>query len=264
MENEKFPAPAPPALRVRPSAYLYAPAYYLSWLWFAFGGLLLNFSCLPLLLLPRPRRPHARVRSAIRWLFAFWLKWFHATGVFRITWKNFGNATFRPGTIYIANHPAIIDAPVLLSRLPAETRCIFKPALTRNPAVGTAALCADYSSGDAGIDLIREVSEKISGGASLLIFPEGTRTTPGTTLNPLRPGFALIAARAQAPIRLIHIRTSPYITWRGRAWWKLPPLPATTEVTLGAEIPPDADRTTQETTALATFLLSSPPPDLAP
>ncbi len=236
---------------------MHALAYYLSWLWFGLGGLLLNLCCLPLRVLPRHPQRTARVRRFIRWSFAFWLKWFHATGVLRITWKNFEAAHFTPGTIYIANHPALIDAPVLLSRLPSETLCIFKPALMRNTVIGTAAICADYSAGDAGIDLIRDVAAKISAGASLLIFPEGTRTTPGETLNPLKPGFALIATRARSPIRVIHIRTSPHLTTRGRPWWKLPPLPATMEITLGPEIPYNENRDTQETTALAARLILS-------
>jgi 1-acyl-sn-glycerol-3-phosphate acyltransferase len=38
----------------------------------------------------------------------------------------------------------------------------------------------------------------------------------------LKPGFALIAARAHAPVQLISIRASSDMVPRDRAWW-LPP-----------------------------------------
>ena len=55
-------------------------------------------------------------------------------------------------------------------------------------------------------ELKARVAARVAAGHSLLIFPEGTRTAPGVALNPLRPGFALIAARARVPIRLILVR----------------------------------------------------------
>ncbi|HNW40967.1 MAG TPA: hypothetical protein PKN08_03610, partial [Opitutaceae bacterium] len=103
----------------------YRLAYYLSWALFFGVGIPFNFLCLPLLLLPRR---HARtMRRALRGLFDFWMRWFHFSGVVRIVWQGF-DAPFTPGTIYIANHPTLIDAPILLSRIP-DAICIFKPAL---------------------------------------------------------------------------------------------------------------------------------------
>ncbi|MDR0351822.1 MAG: 1-acyl-sn-glycerol-3-phosphate acyltransferase [Opitutaceae bacterium] len=146
----------------------------------------------------------------------------------------------RPGTVFIANHPTLIDAPLLLARLPADTVCIFKPALMRNPAIGPAAIVGGHASGTGGIDLVRDLAGRIAGGLSLLIFPEGTRTDAGAALNPLKPGFALIANRAGAPVRLVRIRSSRGLVPRGRAWWKPPAmLPATLEFALDREWPHD-------------------------
>ena len=88
----------------------------------------------------------------------------------------------------MANHPTLVDATFLLARLP-DAICIFKPRLMRNPAIGPAALMGGYISGDAGIDLIRQAAEKVAGGNSLLIFPEGTRVPHGER-PPLQAGFA--------------------------------------------------------------------------
>ena len=57
-------------------------------------------------------------------------------------------------------------------------------------------------------------------GNSLLVFPEGTRTVPGRKLNPLKPGFALIASRARAPVRVIIVRSPPDLVPKGWSWWR--------------------------------------------
>jgi 1-acyl-sn-glycerol-3-phosphate acyltransferase len=221
--------------------------YYFSWFLFGLGGLLLNIVCAFLLIVPGRERFGGPVRRAIRWLFAFWLKWLHASRVVQIHWRGADSNVLTTGTVYVANHPTLVDATVLLARLP-DAICIFKPALLRNPVIAPAAIVAGYVSGDSGIDLIRIVSDKISAGRSLLVFPEGTRTLPGQVLNPLKPGFALIARRAKAPIRLIVIKASPHLVQRNRAWWRLPPLPGWIEVTFGDLIANDEE---VETLALA-------------
>ena len=125
--------------------------YYLSWAVFGAVGLLLNFGL---------RRPHAAsrigrrlrassVRSAIRRLFRAWLAWLHATGVVAVEWAGFDGEELQPGTVYIANHPTLIDATFILARLP-DAICIFKPSLMSNPAVGPAAVMAGYVRGDTG------------------------------------------------------------------------------------------------------------------
>lgn len=234
----------------------FVTAYYLSWIWFGVGGLILNLGCAVLLVFPRRERFGGRVRSAIRWLFAWWLKWMHASGVVQIRWHGFENVTLSTGTVYVANHPSLVDAPFLLAALP-DAICIFKPALLRNPLIAPAAILAGYASGDKGVDLIREVASKVASGRTLLIFPEGTRTEPGTALNPFKPGFALIAQRAQAPIRLISMRASPHLVPRGRPWWKPPVLPGCVDITLDQEISPDTAMTPTEITAAVEARLAS-------
>jgi 1-acyl-sn-glycerol-3-phosphate acyltransferase len=195
-------------------------ACYVSWLAFGLLGLGLSIACVPWLLLPRRVGREARVRAAIRRLFELWTWWLQVGGVLRFAWRGF-EAPLARGTVYIANHPTLLDATLLLARLP-DAVCIIKPKLMRNPALGPAARMAGYIAGEKGVDLVREVAARIAAGQSLLIFPEGTRTATGTTLGPLKPGFALIAALARAPVQLISIRASSDMVPRDRAWW-LPP-----------------------------------------
>ncbi|WP_175414829.1 lysophospholipid acyltransferase family protein [Nibricoccus aquaticus] len=242
---------------------LLAVAYYLPWLWFGAGGVLLNVVCTILLFVPNRHRLGPGTRLAIKRMFIFWRQWCHATHIFRVTWRGFDNQKLSAGTIYVANHPSLVDAQVLISALP-DAICIFKPALLRNPAIGPAALIAGYASGGDGLDAIRDASDKVAEGRSLVIFPEGTRTAPGQRLNPLKPGFALIARRARAPIRLITIEVSRNLTTKGRAWWKLPALPTWMIVTLGEEIPADTPLTPTEITAYVAKKLTASATPVAP
>lgn len=234
----------------------YLFVYYLSWVWFGLGGLLLNLFCLPLLLWPKRAQLGSPVRELIRSMFSWWSKWLHASGALKVTWIDLNRAEITTGCVYVANHPTLVDAPILLSILP-DAICIFKASLLRNPCVGPAAVLAGYCSGDTGVDMIRDAAEQVAAGRSLLVFPEGTRTTPGNRLNPLKPGFALIAKRAVAPIRLITIRSSPRLLQRGGCWWKAPHLPAWLEVTVHEEIPGDLHMPVAEITRLTQERLAS-------
>jgi len=222
-------------------------AYLLSWLLFGIGGLLLNAVCAARAIFPYRSALRVRVRNLIRWLFESLVKWAHACGVMQVSWKNF-DAAPPANTVYIANHPTLLDAPILLGKL-SNAITIFKPALLRNPLIAPAAILAGYTSGDRGVDAIRDAAEKVAGGCSLLIFPEGTRTRPGETLGEFKAGFALIARRAQGPIRLISIRATPGLLSKGSRWWWPQQLPARFEIELGDELPPLGE--TLETTSSA-------------
>ena len=224
--------------------------YYASWAVFGSVGLLLNLACMILMLLPWRAAYAPGVRAAIRKLFEAWLAWLHASRTVLVEWNGFDGEPLKPGTVYIANHPTIIDATIILARLP-DAVCIFKPSLMRNPAVGPAAIMAGYVRGDAGLDLIKAAAAKVAGGQSLLVFPEGTRTQPGTTLGPMKPGFALIADRAGAPVRLMIIRASPGLGTRGRPWWRAPTvLPGRLQVSLDKAWPYKPGRSAAELTQL--------------
>jgi 1-acyl-sn-glycerol-3-phosphate acyltransferase len=211
------------------------PANIVSWAMFAAVGLSLNFVS-ALLLLSRNRERHGpAVRSAMRRLFSAWCAWLHATRLIYVRFHGFTPDALSGPAVYIANHPGLLDATFILARLP-DAICIFKPAIMRNPVLGPAARMAGYVAGDSGVDLIRDVASRVAAGNSLLVFPEGTRTAPGTLLNPLKPGFALIAARARAPVRVIIVRSPADLVPKGWSWWRAPQFPSLVDITLLTEI----------------------------
>jgi len=230
-------------------------AILLSWLVFGSVSLVLNFACAILLLLPGRERHGPAARATIRRLFGAWCAWLHATRLIYVTWTGFTPGRLAGPAVYIANHPGLLDATFILARLP-DTICIFKPSVIDNPLLGPAAILAEYASGDAGLDLIRDVAGRVADGRSLLIFPEGTRTVAGVDLNRLKPGFAVIAARAEVPVRLIALHAPRDLLPKGTPWWRLPAFPVWVEVELLGELEA-GDMNAMELTALAAKQLSA-------
>jgi 1-acyl-sn-glycerol-3-phosphate acyltransferase len=227
------------------------PANIVSWTLFAAVGVALNVVCMPMLLLRDRQRYGAAACRAIRRLFAAWCVWLRATRLIYVRFHGFTPEAMRGSAVYIANHPGLLDATFILSQLP-DTICIFKPAIMRNPVLGPAALMAGYAAGENGVDLIRDVAARVAAGRSLLVFPEGTRTAADVALNPLKPGFALIAARARVPVRLIVVRAPRDLVPKGWPWWRAPSFPSHVDITLLGEINPQPGETAVQLTARAT------------
>jgi 1-acyl-sn-glycerol-3-phosphate acyltransferase len=142
--------------------------------------------------------------------------------------------------IVIANHPSLLDAVLVLARLPHAV-CVMKGSLKRNILFGPMARLAGYVSNDDPMTLIRQSCDELSRGAQILIFPEGTRTQ-AVPVNPFSEATAFIAARSGAPVQALLIEfSSPYL---GKAWpiFRRPTLPLCVTVKLGQKFAPSSDR----------------------
>jgi 1-acyl-sn-glycerol-3-phosphate acyltransferase len=226
--------------------FYYLCAYWLSWFFFGAVGLGLNAVCAALLLAPGRERRAPAIREAIRRAFASWVAWLGTARLVTVTWSGLENAALPRPAVYVANHPGLVDATLVLGRLP-DAICIFKPALGRNPFLAPAAIMAGYVSVGAGVDLVRNLAHKVRAGSNLLIFPEGTRTDEGALINALKPGFAIIARRAGAPIQILVIRSDRGLLPRGRPWWRVPRFPVRIDIGVDVLIPADSERSVEDT-----------------
>ena len=221
-------------------------AYYFTLALFGLGGIELTLVSLLAALLPHPERRERLFQRFIHGHFAVFHWWCARARLVHVRYRGFERIP-RGGAVLVANHPALIDITCLLARIP-EAICIFKPAIRRNPVLG-AARSAGYLSGDGRHELIRTAAEKVADGNLLLVFPEGTRTPAGTPLLRFKPGFVVIARRANAPIQLVRITTDSDVLTKGRAWWRLPRFPAHIEVAAGPLITVDPDSDTADAAA---------------
>jgi 1-acyl-sn-glycerol-3-phosphate acyltransferase len=161
------------------------------------------------------------------------------SGMIRLDTEALGGLRDEPGLIVVANHPSMLDALMLVSRLP-RSACVMKGSLMRNPFLWPGARLARYIRNDSPLGTVRLAVEDLRRGGQLVLFPEGTRTTL-VPINPFHSGFTLIAKLAQAPIQAVFIDTdSPYL---GKGWplWRLPPLPIVFRVRLGRRFAPAQD-----------------------
>ncbi len=143
------------------------------------------------------------------------------------------------GLIIAANHPSMLDALLIVAKLPQGV-CVMKAELMRNIFLGAGARLARYIRNDSPRGMIRGAVANLREGAHLVLFPEGTRTVR-RPINPFRPGITLIAQLAQVPIQTVIIETdSPYL---GKGWpiWRRPALPVVFRLRLGQRFAPQAD-----------------------
>ncbi|MCD2476569.1 1-acyl-sn-glycerol-3-phosphate acyltransferase, partial [Staphylococcus aureus] len=77
---------------------------------------------------------------------------------------------------------------------------------------------ASYICNDSGVGVIDDCIASLRAGNNLIIFPEGTRTTPGRPVQ-LQRGAANIAIRGRCDMTPVHIRCSPPALSKELPWW---------------------------------------------
>lgn len=126
------------------------------------------------------------------------------------------------GRMVIANHPSLLDVVVLMSLIP-KTQCIVKNQLWKHFFLGAMMREAGYLRNDLPAEeLVAKCNESLKDGYSLIVFPEGTRTTPGKELS-FQRGFANVALLTKAQIVPVVIKFIPATLIKGEPWWKIPP-----------------------------------------
>lgn len=166
--------------------------------------------------------------------------------------------------IVAANHPSLLDAVMIVSRLPNAV-CVMKASLLDNLLFGAAARLARYIRNDAPLEMILKAREELRRGAHLVIFPEGTRTVR-FPVDACQPAVGLIASRAGVPVQTLLIECStPYL---GKSWplFLRPELPLSFRIRLGRRFPPPTDIsafTAELERYFRTELGTNPPPAAA-
>lgn len=141
--------------------------------------------------------------------------------------------------ILAANHPGLLDAPMVLSRLP-NVVCVFKASLIDNPLWGATARLAGYIRNDRFIGSIQLAIDELNRGSQLLLFPEGSRTT-SALLDPFRAGPAYVSHRSGVPIQTLFIEQDTRFLGKNLPLFKRPDMPMHFHIRLGQRFDPPAD-----------------------
>ena len=139
-----------------------------------------------------------------------------------------------PGRLVVANHPCLLDVVFLISQIRNAT-CIVKPALAANPFMRIPIRAMGYIYAEESEALVERCAQELREGASLIIFPEGTRTTPGKPFK-FQRGAAAIALQADAQILPITINCSPTTLTKHEKWYQIPQKKFTLSLDVGDHI----------------------------
>ncbi|SFS18652.1 1-acyl-sn-glycerol-3-phosphate acyltransferases [Dyella sp. OK004] len=240
MENASMDLAATPLKRRRGDVYPWRlVATGLSFLLFGIGGIVLRVLVFPLLsMLPGGRLEHRRrVRAAIRRAFWLHVQFMYRTGV--LTFEvNGAERLGQPGQMIIANHPSLIDVVFLVSQI-RDANCVVKQGLWRNPCMRGPISTAEYISNNGSPEMLEQAADVLREGQTLIVFPEGTRTTPGQA-PVFHRGAAAIALRGARIITPVFISVKPTTLTKAEPWYSIPDRRMHVRLRVGQDIDPAA------------------------
>ena len=120
--------------------------------------------------------------------------------------------------VIVANHSSMADILVLFAGLPVQIRFMAKRSVFRTPILGWGIAAAGFVPVDRGDSVRGRLSvavalKRLSGGRSIVVFPEETRSSG--ELLPFKKGAALVAIRAGLPMLPIAIVGTSRVLPRG-------------------------------------------------
>ena len=135
-----------------------------------------------------------------------------ACGV-KVRVRGLENVDARVPRIYLSNHQSYFDIFALLGFLPVSFKFILKEELMRIPLFGYTMRRAGYIGVDRedarkALKSLKLAAERLKNGASLVVFPEGTRSKDGRIQPFKRGGFRLAIKSGYdvVPVAIINSR----------------------------------------------------------
>ncbi|MFZ5443684.1 MAG: lysophospholipid acyltransferase family protein [Myxococcota bacterium] len=141
--------------------------------------------------------------------------------------------------IFVSNHQSTIDIPALFIALPFNTRFIAKKVLKYVPVMGWFMWISKFVFIDRGnrreaLRSLDEAGERIRGGISIIVFPEGTRSEERVVL-PFKKGPFALAMQARVQVVPVAIEGSGVLMPKNS--WNITPGPI--RVSVGKPIDPE-------------------------
>jgi 1-acyl-sn-glycerol-3-phosphate acyltransferase len=172
-------------------------------------------------------------------VFRFFLAAMEMLGAWRLDLREL-DALKDEGPLIIApNHPCLLDAVLIVSRLPNAV-CVMKRDLLGNFLLGPGARLARYVHNDSLLRLMTSTRQELRQGAQLLLFPEGTRSM-GDPIGPLTDAVGAVSRHSGVAVQAVFIEADSPFLGKGRSVLARPRLPLAYRVRLGRRFDPPQD-----------------------
>ena len=216
--------------------------------WHETGRLHLGFTLLGLLCLGYsvlaiplrvllPRTLGKRIgRRCISGIFRAYLRGLVLMGACRFDLAELDALKGCPAMVIAPNHPSLLDAVMILSRLP-DAACIMKADIVNSVFFGSGSRLAGYIRNMPLRTMVQLAVADLHQGSHLLLFPEGTRTSR-FPVNPLQGTSGLIAKKAGVPVQTVFIETDSRFLGKGWSVLWTPEMPITYRIRLGKRFDP--------------------------
>lgn len=206
---------------------------------FAFLGLVcLGFSAMSLVLYAvLPRKKRRRVgRLLIAWAFRFYLRVLSLIGACRFDFSELDTLNQSAPAIIAPNHPSLLDAVMILSRLP-QSVCIMKADIINSVFFGAGARLGGYIRNIPLRTMIQLAASDLQEGGHVLLFPEGTRTN-NFPVGSMQGTVGLLAKHSGVPVQTVFIETSSGFLGKGWSPLWVPKMPIIYRIRLGKRFEP--------------------------
>lgn len=122
----------------------------------------------------------------------------------RVTVSGRDNIEKNRSYVIVSNHQSLVDSILLVAQLKVDIKWVMKTELRKVPVFGYAAekggqILIDRSNHKAAYESLERARDKLEGGTSIMILPEGTRSRTGR-LGEFKKGAFWLALNLGLPI----------------------------------------------------------------
>jgi 1-acyl-sn-glycerol-3-phosphate acyltransferase len=120
--------------------------------------------------------------------------------------------------VFASNHQSIYDIPIVFATIHRDLRIVAKASLGHFPFLGWHLRLAGHVLVDRdrpGAGVVKRMRRLVADGASVIVFPEGTRSVDGN-VGRFKGGIFLMAIETQLPIVPVTIEGSRHVMKKGR------------------------------------------------